>query len=87
MRNTVTLEPDVQRLIEEAMQRDRASFKRTINAAIRRGLTEPRRSASEVSVPAFRLGLLPGIDPMRLNSVLDDALSEDALGALRRAGG
>ncbi len=87
MRNTVTLEPDVQRLIEEAMQRDQASFKRTINTAIRRGLSEPRRSAIEVRVPAFRLGLLPGIDPMRLNAALDDALSEDALGGLRQTGG
>lgn len=87
MRNTVTLEPDVQRLIEEAMHRDKASFKQTINTAIRRGLSEPRRSAVEVGVPAFRLGLLPGIDPMRLNAALDDALSEDALGALRQAGG
>ncbi len=87
MRNTVTLEPDVQRLIEEAMQREKASFKRTINAAIRRGLSEPRRSAVEVRAPTFRLDLLPGIDPMRLNGVLDDALTEDALGALRQAGG
>jgi hypothetical protein len=86
MRSTVTLEPDVQRLVEEAMQRDKASFKRTINMAIRRGLGEPRRMAVEVSVPAFRLELLPGIDPMRLNAALDDALSEDALHALRQAG-
>lgn len=87
MRNTVTLEPDVQRLIEEAMQRDKTSFKRTINTAIRRGLSVPNRNAVEVRVPAFRLGLLPGIDPMRLNAALDDALSEDALAALRQAGG
>lgn len=87
MRSTVTLEPDVQRLIEEAMHRDKASFKRTINSAIRRGLSEPRRSAVEVRVPAFQLDLLPGIDPMRLNAALDDALSEDALGPLRQAGG
>ena len=87
MRSTVTLEPDVQRLIEEAMHRDKASFKQTINSAIRRGLSEPRRSAVEVRVPAFHLDLLPGIDPMRLNAALDDALSEDARGALRQAGG
>lgn len=87
MRSTITLEPDVQRLVERAMGRDKASFKATVNAAIRRGLSEPRSSLVEVDVPAFRLGLLPGIDPMRLNAALDDALSEDASDALRRAGG
>jgi hypothetical protein len=84
MRSTITLEPDVQRLIERAMERDQASFKATVNAAIRRGLAEPRRSANPVVVSSLRLGLLPGIDPMRLNAALDEALAEDAAESLRR---
>lgn len=87
MRRTITLEPDVQRLIERAMARDKASFKQTVNAAIRRGVSAPRRTAVDLAVPAFHMGLLSGIDPMRLNAALDDALSEDAVDALRRAGG
>lgn len=87
MRSTVTLEPDVQRLVEEAMQRDRASFKQVVNTAIRKGLNEPRRAAVPVEVPVFDLGLLPGHDPVRLNSALDDAWSEDALLKLRRCAG
>lgn len=86
MRSTITLEPDVQRLVEKAMARKKASFKETVNAAIRRGLSEPRRVGSAVVVPVLRLDLLPGIDPMRLNAALDDALAEDAAEALRRSG-
>lgn len=84
MRSTITLEPDVQRLVERAMRREKASFKETVNVAIRAGLSEPQRSAVAVDVPVYRLGLLPGIDPMRLNVALDDALSEDAADRLRK---
>jgi hypothetical protein len=84
MRSTITLEPDVQRLVERAMRRDNASFKDVVNAAIRKGLGERHRTAVEVEVPTFRLGLLPGIDPERLNAALDDALSEDQADSLRR---
>lgn len=85
MRSTITLEPDVQQLVEAAMQRDRTSFKQTINTALRRGLGAHRACPVEVQVPVFQLGLLPGIDPMRLNAALDEAWSEDAVGALRQA--
>lgn len=86
MRSTITLEPDVQRLVERAMRREKASFKETVNAAIRAGLSEPQRSGVEVDVPVYRLSLLPGIDPMRLNAALDDVLSEDAADTLRKEG-
>jgi hypothetical protein len=85
MRSTITLEPDVQRLVERTMNRNKKSFKETVNAAIRRGLSDPKRMASVVAeVPSFRLGLMPGIDPQRLNTALDDALSDDASEALRK---
>lgn len=84
MRSTITLEPDVQRLVERAMGRNKASFKDTVNAAIRRGLSEPKRAAvAAIELPVFRLGLMPGIDPQRMNAALDDALSDDAAASLR----
>lgn len=85
MRSTITLEPDVQRLIERTMRRSKKGFKETVNAAIRSGLSDSKRRAADVEVPTFRLGLMPGLDPQRLNAALDDALSDDAATAMRSA--
>lgn len=85
MRSTITLEPDVHHLVERAMARNKASFKDTVNAAIRRGLGESKRASAPVEVPTFRLELLPGIDPQRLNAALDDVLADDAAEVLRRS--
>ena len=74
MRTTVTLEAEVARLIEAAMHRERKSFKRVINEAIRRGL-EPgrvRKARSPFRVMAHRARLLPGIDRMAFNRTADD---------------
>lgn len=38
MRTTITLEPDVERLLKDAMRERDASFKDVVNAALRRGL-------------------------------------------------
>jgi hypothetical protein len=38
MRTTVTLEPDVARLLDDHARRTRKSFKETLNAAVRLGL-------------------------------------------------
>jgi hypothetical protein len=45
MRTTVTLEPDVERLLAEAMRDKGLSFKEALNEAVRAGLT--RRSAAK----------------------------------------
>lgn len=83
MRTTVTIDPDVQQLIQDAMQRSRRSFKETLNQALRRGLTD---MAPPVDEPPFRvdarpLGLRAGIDPARLNQ-LNDEQEVDAFLAL-----
>lgn len=44
MRTTITLEPDVERLIRAAMRDRGISFKQAINEAVRNGLA-PRRKA------------------------------------------
>lgn len=38
MRTTITLEPDVERLLKDAMRDNELSFKEAVNAALRRGL-------------------------------------------------
>lgn len=74
MRTTVTLDKDVERLLREAMHRSRSSFKETINAAIRTGLS--RKSAGTTPPPfvvqARPMGLRPGLDPASLNKLADE---------------
>ena len=79
MRTTVTLDPDVERLLREAMHRSRLSFKEALNRALRAALgREPARSGRPVFVLAARpLGLRAGIDPTSFNKLADE-LEADA---------
>ena len=79
MRTTVTIDPDVQQLIQDAMQRSRRSFKETLNQALRRGLADMAAPVDEqpFRVDACPLGLRAGIDSARLNQ-LHDELEVDA---------
>lgn len=82
MRTTVTLDPDVEHLLRDAMHRRRVSFKEALNHAIRTGLSE----AKPAREPRFRtrarpMGLRAGVDPARLNQFGDD-LEADAFLAL-----
>jgi hypothetical protein len=76
MRTTVTLEKDVER---DAMHRSRRSFKETLNAALRAGLSgKPAQSKRSVFVVRARsLGLRAGLAPASFNK-LADGLEVDA---------
>lgn len=74
MRTTLTLERDVAEALEREMRRSGESLKATVNSALRRGL-ELRRKPTRS--PRFRvephsLGLRPGIDPDRINQLVDE---------------
>ena len=73
MRTTVTLDPDVARLVDAAMQRDRRTFKDTINDAIRRGISPTvARPASPFKLKAHKTQLAAGYDPVGFNRLADD---------------
>jgi hypothetical protein len=84
MRTTLTLDPDVVRLLEDEVHRVRKPFKQVVNDALRRGLRpSPRRGGA----PAYELRphaarLRAGLDAGRLNALADEL--EDA-GVLGRA--
>lgn len=86
MRTTVTLEPDVARLIEEAMRRRRQSFKQVINDAIRRGLLpgHAREKPAPYRVTPHQAKLRPGYDPRGFNKLADALEDELVLGRLER---
>lgn len=80
MRTTLTLDPDVARLIEEAAAEQRKPVKQVVNEALRRGLLrrEPGRSARRFQVRPHRTALLPGIDAESFNQLADE-LEDEAL--------
>jgi hypothetical protein len=75
MRTTLTLDPDVARMIEDAVHRLRQPFKQVVNDALRRGLTPAGRRRSPS--PPYRVRphaarLLSGFDRGKLNSLVDE---------------
>ncbi|NUM52890.1 MAG: antitoxin [Candidatus Hydrogenedentes bacterium] len=86
MRTTVTLDPDVERLLKDAMHRTRRSFKETLNDAVRTGLrvSEPQRERKPFKVEARPMGLRPGIDPAGFNKLVDELEVEDFIAELKR---
>ena len=79
MRTTLTLEPDVARKLKERVAQEGATMKRVVNDALRVGLeTKPERK-KKYRVRTFSSGLKPGIDPNRLNQLLDELEVEDYL--------
>ena len=86
MRTTVTLEPDVAAKLKDLAHRTRRSFKETLDAVLRRGLSAQARTASQ---PPFVVephagGFRPGVDAVKLNQLVDQLDADDFV---RKAGG
>ncbi|MGB8930672.1 MAG: hypothetical protein WCC48_05415 [Anaeromyxobacteraceae bacterium] len=86
MRTTVTLEPDVAAKLKKLAHQTRRSFKETLDAVLRRGLTTQERAASQAPfvVEPHEGGFHPGVDTARLNQLADQLEAEDFA---RKAGG
>ena len=78
MRTTLTLDPDVVRMIEEETHRQRKSFKEVVNDAIRRGLSRPGRGSAtpRFKIKPMHLKLRPGLDRSSLNRLVDELEDE-----------
>ena len=74
MRTTVTLEPDVARLLDDHARRTRKSFKETLNAAVRLGLGRISHfpPTQEFIIEARPMLLKAGLDGGRFNSLVDE---------------
>lgn len=73
MRTTVTIDPDVEELLRQAMARQRTTFKQTLNEALRRGLRgESPEGDGEFHVRARAMNLRAGVDPARLADLEDE---------------
>lgn len=75
MRTTLTLDDDLAEALAGMVRREGRSFKDVVNETLRRGLLTGQRPA-ESGRPAFVVqpeacGFLPGVDPLRLNQLVD----------------
>jgi len=78
MRTTLTLDPDVARMVDEEVHRVRKPMKQVVNEALRRGLTPAGRGPAPkpYRVRPHAARLLAGLDRSRLNALADE--QEDA---------
>lgn len=85
MRTTLTLDPDVARLLEEEVHRQRRPFKQVVNDALRRALGgTKRRKAPPYRLTPHQARLLPGIDRLALNRLADELEDAALVGKGRR---
>jgi hypothetical protein len=87
MRTTLTLEPDVARMIEEEAHRQRKTIKQVVNEAIRKGLTSRDKSVprDRYRVRRHQTTLRPGFDPGSFNKLADE-LEDEAIGTKMEKG-
>jgi len=82
VRTTLTLDPDVARLLEEEAHRRRKPFKQVVNDAIRKGLSPraARRSVERYRVVPHETKLRPGIDAGAMSRLAEE-LEDEAIRA------
>ena len=74
MRTTLTLESEIMKKLKEASYKEKKSFKQVVNESLERGLflREKPQPLEKFKVEAKHRGFMPGIDPGRLNQLVDD---------------
>jgi hypothetical protein len=76
MRTTITLDPDVERLLKDAMSENDLSFKEAVNSALRRGLRpdggQPRKPFVQRSFDCGPLLVGPDTNFNHLAAELED---------------
>ena len=86
MRTTLTIDPDVERLLRREMRRTGRSMKAVVNDALRTGLgirgKPPRAPRFEVAPHAF--GFKPDVDRDRLNRLFDEMEADERARKLTR---
>jgi hypothetical protein len=86
MRTTLTLDPDVARLVDDAVHRTRKPMKQVINEALRRGLSRPPSRREPYHLPVHEAALQPGLDVAGFNRLSDEMEDEEILAARMRHG-
>lgn len=74
MRTTVTIDPDVAEKLKEYAHKRKLPFKQALNELLRRGLKAQSivKKKARFRVQPHDGGFRPGIDPGKLNQLLDE---------------
>ena len=75
MRTTLTLDEDIGLALRDAARHSGRPFKAVVNEALRRGLAvgaKPMESRKPFRVASARRGFVAGVDPLKLNQLVDE---------------
>lgn len=75
MRTTLTIDDDVAMALKALARNSGMTFKAVVNDVMRRGLMtgeKPAPAREPFRVASVRRGFLPGIDPLKLNQLVDE---------------
>lgn len=83
MRTTLTIDDDLAAALKMSARRSGRTFKSIVNEAIRRGLStgeKPAHARERFRVLSAPRGFLPGVDPLKLNQLVDELEVDRFLG-------
>ena len=89
MRTTLTIDDDVATALKALARNSGKTFKAVVNEVMRRGLTTGEKQAparEPLRVASVRRGFLPGIDPVKLNQLVDELEVDEFLERLHGRG-
>lgn len=74
MRTTLTLDDDLAEKLKKLAEKRKLPFRRVLNEMLRRGLAGQghRAGPAPFEVETFSSALRPGVDPLKLNQLVDD---------------
>jgi hypothetical protein len=84
MRTTLTLDPDVVRLIKDAARRERRSTKEVINDALRRALRTGESTSEPYQLTPHESAVRPGLDLSGFNKLADELEDKEILAVTQR---
>ena len=82
MRTTLTIDDDVAAALKALARNSGKTFKAVVNEVMRKGLMTGEKPAPDrepFRVASVRRGFLPGIDPLKLNQLVDELEADDFL--------
>ena len=83
MRTTLTIDEDIAAALKSLARTSGKTFKTVVNEALHNGLAtgeKPVPVPEALKVASARRGFLPGIDPLKLNQLVDELEVDDFTG-------
>ena len=83
MRTTLTIDDHIAAALKALARNSGKSFKTVVNEALRNGLIAGKKPVPDqeaFKVASARRGFMPGIDPLKLNQLVDELEAEDFAG-------